>query len=76
MAKAHKEEPRIEYGYWHKAKNIFMEGIDKNKTLPDHCKRDLKELVSEQFRIIGKTIGTFELLYLREKQSDEQIDNT
>jgi len=68
MAKAKAEQPREEYSYWLKAKNIFMEGIDKNKTLPEHCKKDLKDLVSEQFRIIGKTIGTFELLYLREKQ--------
>lgn len=68
MAKTKREIPRAEYSYWLRAKNLFMEGIDKNETLPDHCKRDLKDLVSEQFRIIGKTIGTFELLYLREKQ--------
>jgi len=70
MAKAKREIPRAEYSYWLQAKNLFMDGIDKNETLPEHCKRDLKDLVSEQFRIIGKTIGTFELLYLREKQSE------
>ena len=63
-----KEKARAEYSYWLKAKHTFMQGIDKNKTLPDHCKKDLKELVGEQFRIIGKTIAAFELLYLREKQ--------
>jgi len=68
MAKRKLETPRAEYSYWLRAKHLFIEGIDKNETLPEHCKKDLKDLVTEQFRIIGKTIATFELLYLREKQ--------
>lgn len=60
-----KDGIREEYSYWQKAKNTFFEGIDKNKTLPDWAKADLKGLVVEHFRTIGHTIATYELLFLR-----------
>lgn len=59
---------RIEYSYWKEAQDIFMKGIDKNKTIPDYAKSDLKEVVKAQFQFLGKVIGTYELMYLREKQ--------
>lgn len=62
-------EVRSEYSYWQKSKHIFLEGIDKNKTLPDHAKAELKELIAQHFRVIGQLIGTVEIIYLREKQN-------
>jgi len=69
MNKNKSEVPRPEYSYWKQAKDIFLNGIDKNKTIPEYSKQELKELVDGQFQFLGKIIGTYELMYLREKQS-------
>lgn len=62
------EGKRNEYSYWRKSKDIFLAGIDRNEMLPAATKQELKNLISEHFQLMSKTVATTELIYLREKQ--------
>lgn len=57
-----------ETGFWRQAHALMAMSIDQNKSIPKEAKEDLKKLVDMQMRAISQTIGTYELLYLREKQ--------
>lgn len=54
--------------YWRQANSLMAMSIDQNKSIPPQAKEDLKRLVTAQMMAIAQTIGTYELLYLREKQ--------
>lgn len=52
--------------YITEARIVVLTGIDSNKNLPDQVKTELKKIMSDQFGIMGRIIGTTELILLRE----------
>jgi hypothetical protein len=48
---------------------LYRDQIKNNPSLPDEDKKELMDLVCKHFMLIDQMIGTFELMYLREKQS-------
>lgn len=54
--------------YWKKSNQLFNDGIDTNKTLPDHAKKELKKQIGKIFKSMSGIVATVELIYLREKQ--------
>lgn len=62
------ENIRKESGLWHKSKSLFFQSIDENELLTNDIKANLKDLVEQQFNVIGKTIVMAEIFCLKNKK--------
>lgn len=61
------ETPRVEHKDWKKSKELFLNSIDKNKSLPEPIKMQLKEICREHFNLMGKAIYTAESIMILTK---------
>lgn len=60
---------------FNESKRISLKRVDQ-LNIPDHAKEELKSVITQHFLLMSKTIGTWELIYLREKQHQIEPDES